>query len=178
MLDELDRMPESNLIHLHRMTPSFRSSLFESSSIGRQEDETRLLEMTGRIGEMTGDWPELVKRFISLMQSTPQADFDEIADQFTSWLNSDQALEEIEAGLGIAHVGKNVWKLLEDLPCLHDALEFAGEFGLNADEVRTSVAYLQHLAVANVSGSFDEPETCRVTLEPFAVRLMQRRAEQ
>ncbi len=174
-------IPEKNKILLSRIARSFRIGWFNWVNVKQKyrfgEDSTDLRKWCERVGEITGDWPEMVMRFWSLMQSRPYASFSELENEFRDVIFG-QDQNEIAEQLGLNHVDKQIWDMLRLVhndeiaegggDSLSDILELADD----RDLMLRTVGYMQMMGLVDISGDIGQPETCSIRLDPFADRIM------
>ena len=189
-LDAMAAMPEKVVIHLTRLTPTFRIILFEAATEGRY-NKADTLRITNLMGELTGDWPELVSRFLDLVRTPTEAvadllhkassgDADDLAAAraaFHSLLFHNDAAGEQLAAFGLDRIDPDYWQYL-DTDNLAEGCETAAVYGLDADSFTRMVHYLHHLDLVDVVGSFSEPRTCIVTPERYISALFTGRCDE
>lgn len=186
----LIEIPEKNKIMLSCIARSFRIRWFNWVNTKQRhrfwEDSTDLRRLSERVGEITGDWPEMIMRFWSLMQSTPYASFDELVNEYSDIIFR-QEKNEIAKQLGLTFVDKKIWEMLQ-LIHSEEIVEVGGSGSANRDNLSDilelcdnnddkelmikTVRYMQLVWLIDVSGDIHQIETCFIRLNPFADRIM------
>lgn len=180
-------MPEENMIYLSRVARSFRIGWFNWINAKQRycfgEDATTVARLSERFGTITGDWPEMIMRFWTHLQSRPYASFDELETEFRDIIHR-ESRQEILKQLGFDHVDEQIWDVLqlvsredmtgseEDDDGNRDHLTDLLELAEDADRMVRTIQYMQMLGLVDIVGDVRQPDSCIVRLDPFAYRMM------
>ncbi len=183
----LMEIPEKNKILLSRVARSFRIGWFNWVNAKQRhrfgEDATTLRKLSERVGRATGDWPEMITRFRSLMLSQPYASFDELESEFSDVIFK-QDRQEIAEQLGLNVVDRQIWETLRlihsdglvraegDESANGERLSDVLDLFEDSEQALTTVKYMYLMGLVDISGDICEPELCNIRLNPFADSIM------